>query len=65
MNIQELLDAEAILCNTGHEESAERLKLHTLIRLSRNERYRPPCFGEDDCSTSILSTCAWRIDCGY
>jgi len=24
----------------------------------------PPCWGEDDCSTLMLSRCPWSIDCG-
>lgn len=65
MNLQELLDKEAVLANTGKTESKERMEIHTLIRLARDERYRPPCFGEDDCSTEMLMRCPWRIDCGY
>lgn len=63
-NLQDLLDQEATLSNTGLGDSEERKQLHMLIRLSRDERYRPPCFGEDDCSTDMLSRCPWRIDCG-
>lgn len=62
--LQDLLDAEAKLSNTGLGHSEERQQIHTVIRLTRNERYRPGCFGEDDCSTTTLSTCPWRIDCG-
>lgn len=24
----------------------------------------PPCWGDDDCSTQMLSSCPWSIDCG-
>ena len=65
MNLQELLDKEATLANTGKAESKERMEIHTLIRIARDERYRPPCFGQDDCSTEMLMRCPWRIDCGY
>jgi hypothetical protein len=64
ITMQDLLNQEAILCNTGQGKSEERMGVHTLIRLKRDEQYRPPCFGEDDCSTLMLSTCPWRIDCG-
>lgn len=62
--IQDLLNQEANLSNAGQGNSDERMRIHTLIRLKRDEQYRPPCFGEDDCSTLMLSTCPWRIDCG-
>lgn len=60
--LQDLLNEEATLCNTGHRDSEERKAIHTMIRLQRTDR--PPCFGEDDCSTFMLSRCAWRMDCG-
>lgn len=62
--IQDLLNREAQLSNTGKGESSERQELLTMIRLKRNEQYRPGCFGEDDCSTTMLSMCPWRMDCG-
>ena len=62
--IQDLLNQEANLSNAGQGNSDERMRIHTLIRLKRDEQYKPPCFGEDDCSTLMLSTCPWRIDCG-
>ena len=61
--IQQLLNEEARLSNEGKADSSERQKLLTVIRLMR-EQPAPVCFGEDDCSTSILSRCPWRIDCG-
>jgi hypothetical protein len=64
IKIQDLLNKEAQLSNKGKGDSDERQKLLTLIRLKRNEEYRPPCFGDDDCGTAMLSTCAWRMDCG-
>ena len=62
-DIQELLDREAALGNEGKGNSEECMKIHTLIRL---KRIAPPpvCFGDDDCSTMMLSRCPWRIDCG-
>ena len=62
--LQELLDREAHLANTGKADSIERKHLHTMIRLMRDESQRPECFGDDDCSTLMLSVCPWRIDCG-
>jgi hypothetical protein len=62
--IQELLNREAKLSNQGLGASPERQQLLTTIRLMRDEQYRPVCFGEDDCSTTMLSQCPWRMDCG-
>ena len=61
--LQYLLNLEAMYSNNGQGDSEDRKKIHTLIRLKR-EQLAPPCFGEDDCSTLMLSTCPWRIDCG-
>jgi len=63
-DLQDLLDQEATLANTGCGQSEERRVIHTLIRLKRDDTWRPICFGDDDCSTQMLSTCPWRIDCG-
>ena len=63
-HIQELLDQEATLANTGKADSEERKQLHTAIRLARDETLRPHCFGYDDCSTYYLARCPWRMDCG-
>lgn len=62
--IQNLLDKEARLSNDGKGDSPERQEILTMIRLMRDENYRPVCFGEDDCSTNMLMRCPWRIDCG-
>lgn len=62
--LQELLNCEATLSNAGKASGEERQQILTLIRLKRNDKWRPECFGEDDCSTLMLSTCPWRIDCG-
>lgn len=64
VSIQELLDEEAKLANSGKGDSVERKEILTLICLKRDENKRPLCFGYDDCSISELSTCAWRNDCG-
>jgi len=62
--LQDLLNEEAELANAGHGDSVERQHLHTIIRIKRSEFSQPHCFGEDDCSTLMLSQCPWRIDCG-
>ena len=64
MTLQDMLNKEAQLSNAGKGDSQERQELLTMIRLARDENYRPWCFGEDDCSTQMLSTCPWRMDCG-
>ena len=61
--IQELLDKEAELANTGHSKSEFRIIIHEEIKSLRGHD-APVCWGEDDCSTSILMRCPWRIDCG-
>jgi hypothetical protein len=63
MTLQDWLNREAQLSYVGDGKSEERMKIHTLIRLKRGPE-QPPCFGHDDCSTLMLSTCPWRMDCG-
>lgn len=53
--VQNLLDKEANLAN-------RRYHVHQQIKAVRGEE-PPICWGLDDCSTQILSTCPWRIDC--
>lgn len=62
--MQAMLNKEARLSNAGKGESDDRQKLLTMIRMKRDEANRPSCFGHDDCSTQMLSTCPWRMDCG-
>ena len=55
MNIQELLDKEASLGNRRY---------HVIQQIKAERGAEPPrCWGMDDCSTQIMSTCPWRIDC--
>lgn len=61
--IQDLLNQEALLANSGQDRSPQRYEIHTAIRLARGSQ-EPVCFGADDCSTQILSCCPWRMDCG-
>ncbi len=63
MTLQELLDKEAKLANSGHGKSELRIIIHEEIK-SRRGAQAPPCWGEDDCSTMMLMRCPWRIDCG-
>lgn len=53
--IQVLLDKEANLAN-------RRSLVHKQIVVLRGEE-PPACWGNDDCSTNIMSQCPWRIDC--
>lgn len=53
--IQELLDKEAKLSN-------RRYYILKQIKAMRGED-PPHCWGLDDCSTQVLSTCPWRNDC--
>lgn len=55
IDIQQLLDLEAQLANTRYD-------IHQLIKQHRGDT-PPLCWGDDDCSTHILSMCPWRIDC--
>ena len=61
--LQQLLDQEAFLSNTGKSKSPERLIILQQIREQRGLE-SPVCYGEDDCSTEFLIRCPWRIDCG-
>lgn len=54
--LQELLDESARLSNAKYLVDEEIKK--------RRGTNHPPCWGSDDCSTLMLMTCPWRIDCG-
>lgn len=67
-NIQVLLDHQADVGNMfyGTDRYAEiKDKLDVLNDIIKDMRGSQPrvCWGTDDCSTSMLSTCPWRIDC--
>ena len=51
--VQELLDKEANLANRRH-------LVHKQIKVMRGTE-PPRCWGMDDCSTQILSTCPWAL----
>lgn len=59
-NIQDLLNQQAYASDSGDQESLKSLEI--MIKLARGET-APACWHHDDCSTSILSQCPWRIDC--
>lgn len=61
--IQELLDQEAKMSNEGHGNSDFRKIVLEEIKSLRGTE-SPVCWGQDDCSTSMLVRCPWRIDCG-
>ena len=69
--IQVLLDAEAQIANTmsslpapaAESLTKTRSMLHKQIEMIRDPN-PPVCYGQDDCSTSILSRCPWRLTCG-
>jgi hypothetical protein len=54
--MQELLNIQARLSN-------ELYAVEQKIKQLRGDN-PPVCFKQDDCSTAILATCPWRIDCG-
>jgi len=60
-HIQQLLDESVVQGRQGDKQ-----KQHELFEQIRKLRMNPPppCFGEDDCSTLMLSMCPWRMDCG-
>lgn len=70
--IQVLLDAEAGISNVISRKSLKggaatelktiRATMHKQIECLRGPA--PSCYGEDDCSTAMLSTCPWRMTCG-
>lgn len=70
--IQVLLGAEAGISNVMAQHSIQgdaatelttvRATIHRQIECLRGPA--PDCYGEDDCSTNILSMCPWRMTCG-
>jgi len=58
-DIQNLLDKSSKLSNNGKNVG----ELYNQIRKLKGSD-PPPCFGDDDCSTIMLSMCPWRMDCG-
>lgn len=62
--LQDLLDKEAKLSNSGNGDGKERQDILKEIRNIRKNMHQPFCFGQDDCSTNMLIKCPWRMDCG-
>jgi hypothetical protein len=71
-SVQVLLDTEAGISNviSRHrilgKAASELTVIHTTV-VRQIECLRgpaPSCYGEDDCSTEILSRCPWRMTCG-
>ena len=64
--LQMLLDAGAILGNSLHATDPDILTLQKRIQhcIELNRGKKPHCYGDDDCSSMILSTCPWRMSCG-
>lgn len=62
--IQELLNEEAKMSNKGMDKEHPFRKI-VLEEIRQLRGFPPPaCFGQDDCSTTILSQCPFRMDCG-
>lgn len=64
VSIQDLLNEEAKMSNKGMDKEHPFRKIILEEIRQRRGTEAPFCFGEDDCSTSMLSTCPWRMDCG-
>lgn len=62
--LQELLNEEAKMSNKGMDKEHPFRKIILEEIRQRRSEIAPACFGEDDCSTSMLSRCPFRMDCG-
>jgi hypothetical protein len=64
--IQTLLNAHATLGNIGGKDPYVPIVKQQLMAHIETLRdpTPPPCYGEDDCSTLMLSMCPWRMTCG-
>ncbi len=62
LQMQVMLDEQARLSNENKKETPEYIAVIQFIKDKRMQP-APRCWGEDDCSTHILSMCPWRIDC--
>lgn len=69
--LQTLLDIEAYSSNISFKTNGETkeyaIKIHQLVcsLIEDKRKPNPPvCYGQDDCSTNILSKCPWRMTCG-
>lgn len=59
--LQDLLNMEVEQSNSGNRDNANHIRY--VIRQLRPVD-PPVCFGDDDCSTSLLSRCPYSFDCG-
>jgi len=70
--IQTLLNAEACIgnmlpCVTNDVDRVVGLRARNqvIVYIEKLRGDTPPgCYGEDDCSTQVLSMCPWRMTCG-
>ena len=60
--LQKLLDEHNLASNEHRYK--DRQILADKIKSMRDPALKPPCHGEDDCSTLMLIHCVWSIDCG-
>lgn len=67
-DIQALLDIHCEASNIVYRKTDAELGkkiLDLVIPMIEAKRGPAPiCYGEDDCSTLILSMCPWRMTCG-
>lgn len=63
-SIQDLLNEECKMSNNGMGKEHPFRKIILEEIRQRRGNAQPACFGEDDCSTNMLSQCPWRMDCG-
>lgn len=69
--VQVMMDAECVLTelhkyllDPNMQETASKAKSMLLRQIELLRGPAPSCYGLDDCSTSMLSTCPWRTSCG-
>lgn len=62
--IQDLLNKDAQLGNDGLPAVHPFRQIVQIEIKQRRGGGAPACWGEDDCSISMLMRCPWRIDCG-
>lgn len=62
--IQTLLNAEATIANSKPDAYDKKVRKQIHIQIEALRGPAPGCYGEDDCSTLMLSICPWRMTCG-
>lgn len=68
-NLQIFLDIHVMMSNALEKPDLKN-NIKEVIKFTQGyiEQIRgpaPPCYGEDDCSTDVLSRCPWRMSCGH